>query len=251
MKLQEIVTFLDTYLEIQNSSDAAWNGLQFEGKPDINTIAFAVDAGVEVFQKAVKQNADMLIVHHGLFLKIINPSIIGWQKKRIDILYQNDISLYGAHLPLDRHKIVGNNAQLLRIFGAEPEQLFGSLGKEAVGWQGNLPVAQPREDVVLKLNKKLGIFSTALLFGSSVVQSIAVCSGSGGYGHFFEAQRRGVDMYITGEPIDIYQSAKDSHMNVVFAGHHATETLGVKALAQVLEKQFGVSMVYIDAPTGL
>ncbi len=90
-----------------------------------------------------------------------------------------------------------------------------------------------------------------LHFGRKKVKTIAVCSGGGSYSGFYEALDAGVDLYLTGDAVEIYYTARDAGMNVIFAGHHATETIGLKALAEVVRKRLRVETVFIDLPTGL
>ena len=117
--LKKITNYLNQYLAIDKFEDDSWNGLQIEGASEIKKIVTGVTAGAELFIKAKEENADLIIVHHGHFWTKANPSIIGWSKNRLDILLKNKISLYGVHLPLDAHKDVGNNAQLLKLIGAD------------------------------------------------------------------------------------------------------------------------------------
>lgn len=249
--LKKVVAFLDNYLKIDEIEDSSWNGLQFEGNPRINKIAFAVDASVESFEKAAKATADMLIVHHGHFWSNHNPSITSWSKERIDLLYNNDLSLYACHLPLDRHKEVGNNSELLKILGAKIKKEFLMHKGKNVGWLGERKRAISLMDVERKLVDTLDTECIILPFGKENIKSIAVCSGGGSYGGFYEALELNADLYITGDTAEVYYTAKDSGMNVIFAGHHATETVGLKALSKVLEKKLKVDVLFIDLPTGL
>ncbi|HIE44034.1 MAG TPA: Nif3-like dinuclear metal center hexameric protein, partial [Candidatus Omnitrophica bacterium] len=123
-KLKRIVKFLDEYLNIDEIEDNSWNGLQIEGNPVVEKALFAVDAGMETFTTAVGENADLIVVHHGHFWKNLNPSVTEWAKERIEILYEHKISLYACHLPLDKHREIGNNAQLLRLLGARIKEEF-------------------------------------------------------------------------------------------------------------------------------
>ena len=250
-KLDKIVEFLDRYLEIDAIKDSSWNGLQYQGKTEVKKVVFAVDAGIETFKKASALKADLIVVHHGHFWTNQNPSIKDWSKKRLDILYKNDISLYAAHLPLDRHKTVGNNAQILKLLGASiiDEFLFSS-GKN-VGWIGKLKKTLKSSEIEKILSDKLDATCKSLLFGKEKIKTIAVCSGGGGYTGFYEAMEKGVDLYITGDAIEVFYTAKDSEMNVIFAGHHATETIGLQALMKVVDTKFDTKSVFIDLPTGL
>lgn len=250
-KLYRIVAFLDKYLATDEVNDDSWNGLQVEGKPDVLKIVFAVDAGVETFERALEAGADLIIVHHGHFWQKADPSYSSWRKTRLDLLIKNGISLYASHLPLDRHPEVGNNAQLLKVLGAKKkEEAFEHHGKN-VGWVGEFSTPQSMDAITKKLERQLGARCVVLPFGKKKVKTLAVLTGGGDYTTFFEALGMGVDLYITGDPSEIYHVAKDAGFNVVFAGHHATETLGVKALAEVLKKKFKVETAFIDIPTGL
>ncbi|MEW6145767.1 MAG: Nif3-like dinuclear metal center hexameric protein [Thermodesulfobacteriota bacterium] len=250
-KLNKIVAFLDDYLKTDDIDDSSWNGLQFEGKGNVKKVAFAVDAGVEAFEKAAGEKTDLLVVHHGHFWDFRNPSITGWAKERIRILFENDISLYVSHNPLDRHKEIGHNAELLKLLGAKiTEEFFHYHGKN-IGWIGEVKKGLPLKDIEEKLNRELSTICRVLPFGPDRVRSIAVCSGGGSYSGFYNALDAGVDLYITGDAVEIYHTAKDARVNVIFAGHHATETLGLKALSRILKKKFGIETVFIDLPTGL
>jgi dinuclear metal center YbgI/SA1388 family protein len=249
--LKKVVGFLDTYLKIDDIQDSSWNGLQFEGNSKVEKIAFAVDASVESFEKAAEENADMLIVHHGHFWQSHNPSISGWSKERIDLLYKNNLSLYACHLPLDRHKEVGNNAELLELLGAPIKEEFLFHKGKNIGWVGERKRAASISDIEQILNDNLKTSCIVLPFGKKNIKTIAVCSGGGSYGGFYEALTLGADLYITGDTAEIYYTAKDSGMNVIFAGHHATETAGLKALSKVVKKKIKVDTVFIDLPTGL
>lgn len=249
--LKKMIGFLDTYLKIDEIEDSSWNGLQFEGGSQVEKTAFAVDASAESFEKAAEENADMLIVHHGQFWSSHNPSIIGWSKDRVDLLYKNNLSLYACHLPLDRHKEVGNNAELLKLLGAPIKKEFLFHKGKNVGWLGERKRAVSINEIEEKLNKSLDTKCIVLPFGKKNIKTIAVCSGGGSYGGFYEALSLKADLYITGDTAEVYYTAKDAGMNVIFAGHHATETVGLKALSKVIAKKFKIDTVFIDLPTGL
>jgi putative NIF3 family GTP cyclohydrolase 1 type 2 len=131
-----LTTYLDEYLKTDQIEDSCWNGLQIEGKKDISKLAIAVDAGQEVFKQATQAQADYLIVHHGHFWKSANPSLAGWQKKRLQPLLDSHISLYASHLPLDRHEEVGNNVLLLKLIGASVTGDFHNVNGQPITWLG-------------------------------------------------------------------------------------------------------------------
>jgi dinuclear metal center YbgI/SA1388 family protein len=252
-KLKDIVKFLDQYLETDKFEE--WNGLQIEGKTEVRKIMFAVDASIDTFKKAISEKADMIIVHHGLFWKTANPSYIGFYKERIDLLLKNKISLYASHLPLDRHREAGNNAQLLKLLGSKIKKEFFKYGNLNIGWIGECKNPITIKYAAEKLKNGLNAKCVILPFGKEKIKTIAVCSGGGGYESFFEAFNNRnnckIDLYLSGEAIDIYSLVKDAKFNVIFAGHHATETTGLKALSKVVAKKFRTKNVFIDIPTGL
>ena len=249
--LNKIVGFLDSYLDIDAVKDSCWNGLQFEGTLEVNKIAYAVDAGIETFLKAASIKCDLIVVHHGHFWSDQNPGYTGWGKKRLDILYRNNISLYACHLPLDRHRVVGNNSQIIKLLGGTVVSEFLFHSGVNIGWTGRLKTPQPISRIVKTLKTKLNSDPRVLSFGTKKIKSLAVCSGGGGYGGFYEALKEGVDLYITGDAIEVFYTAKDSGINVIFAGHHATETIGLQALKKVVDKKFRTDSIFLDLPTGL
>lgn len=250
-ELAKIVSFLDEYLKINEFDDDSWNGLQFEGTPDVKKVLFAVDAGIDTFKKAAEGNFDMVIVHHGHFWSKANPSLVEWSRERFDILFRNGISLYAVHLPLDAHKDVGNNAQLLKILGAKIRAPFAEYHGQSIGWIGEFKPPMSIKDIEIKLSAEIGAKCKILNFGKEMISSIAVCSGGGGFPAFFEAVNSKVELYLTGDATEIYHTAKDAGLNVIFAGHHNTETVGVKALCAVLKKRYKLDAVFLDIPTGL
>jgi len=250
-ELKRIVDFLDTYLDILDFKDDSWNGLQFEGKTEVNKILFAVDAGIETFEKAKKGNYDMVIVHHGHFWKSSSPNITGWKKDRLKILFENDISLYGCHLPLDKNKEVGNNAELLRLIGADIKDEFAEYSGKTISWLGEFKKEKSLDEIKKILEKEISAKVIVLPFGNQKIKTVAVCTGGGTYGTFFEALFKKVDLYITGDTSELYHTAKDSEINVMFAGHHATEILGVRALSALLKRRFDAKCEFVDMPTGL
>lgn len=249
--LRNIVTYLDGYLDVSGVSDYSWNGLQFEGADRVGRALFAVDAGIETFERTQEEKAQLVVVHHGVFWKSSDPRYVATQKKRLQILFENNISLYACHLPLDRHPTVGNNAGLVKLIGARLGEPFGRHEGQCIGYTGKLPGAVTRDSIVRKLSLALNTECTVLPFGRDRIRTVGVVSGGAGQSDFSEAVALGVDLYVTGEVTELYHAARDAGTNVVFAGHHATETVGVKALAGVVRKRFKVKCVFADIPTGL
>lgn len=250
-KLNNIVNFLNDYLKINEIKDDSWNGLQFEGKEDVKRIGFSVDSGIDVIKKATEEKVDMLIVHHGLFWSKSNPSIAYSMKEKIKNLYDSGISLYASHLPLDRHGEVGNNTQLLKLLGAKIDGEFVFYEGKNIGWIGKFIKPVNLKFIEEKINSSFKIQCYVLPFGKKIIETIAVCSGGGDYKDLQEAIDKGVDLFLTGDRSYAYHAAKDFKINVIFAGHYATETVGVKALSEVLNKKFKIETVFIDVPTNL
>lgn len=246
-----ITSYLDELLPIGTMEDASWNGLQIEGKESVKTIVVGVTAGKELFTQAAKLDADYIVVHHGHYWRYGTPSLTGWEKRRVDVLLENHMSLYASHLPLDKHHAIGNNAQLLNILHAEITGDFMTHGNETSSYTGLIVRGKHIEEITSLLNTSLKTTCITLPFGPPIVRTVAVCSGGGGYKAFAEALDQKVDLFITGDTAEIYNDAKDSGTNVIFAGHHATERLGIQALGELLQKTFEVRVEFIDVPTGL
>ena len=247
----EIVNFLDEYLNVLAFPDKSRNGLQVEGKEEVEKIAFAVDACMDTFVKAKALGADMLIVHHGLIWGGIEY-VRGLVQKRLKFLLENELNLYAAHLPLDLHPEVGNNVQLLKLLELEPKEPFGSYNGLSIGYISEFDEPKPLPLVAQIVVEKLKTdYVKAYEFGVEEIKRVAVVSGRGGFA-IPEAIEKGVDLFITGEFLhDDYHTAKEGRLSVIAAGHYASETLGVKAPMHVLREKFGVKTVFIDNPTGL
>lgn len=248
-KLKDIVDFLNKHLKNSEFEDDSWNGLQIEGREEVNKVAFCVTAGVEVFRKAKEEGADMIIAHHGIFWKKANPSITGWMKDRVTFLTENDISFYASHLPLDAHPEDGNNARIMKLLDAKIEEPMAMHKDKNIGWIGRVEPMTVK-DVVGKLESSLGAKCIVLDRGKEKVERVAVVSGGAPY-DVFEAIGKEADLFITGDAADVSEVVRDAKINVIFAGHYATETTGVKALSELVGKRFGVETVFIEAPTGL
>ena len=248
MNRDALVTYLDDYLGCRGSADYSDNGLQIEGGADVTRLALAVDACQETIAGAVAAGAQMLIVHHGLFWgKVLR--VVGPHRRRVQALLDGGCSLYAAHLPLDRHPEVGNNAELARLLGLT---VIGGLG-EAFG----LPVGviatatTTRTALVARLEASLGVTPLVLPSGPEQVQRVGIISG-GAARDIAAAAAAGCDTYLTGEAShSSYHDAAEYGVNVIYAGHYATETVGLKALAAHLDVQFALPSTFIDRPTGL
>ncbi len=249
MKLKKVVQYLHEYFDLKNFAgiDPAMNELQVESCEDVYSIASAVDACMETFEEAAKLGIQMLLVHHGLFWSK-NLPITGIHGKRIAFLIQNGISLYAMHLPLDAHKEIGNNVLLAKLLNLQVLKAFGHFHQIALGIEAKASKPVSLEQIFKKVEEKINPKAILLPFGKHRVQKIGIVSG-GGASSLIEADNKNLDLLITGEgSYSYYHEAKDRKINIIYAGHHATETLGIKALGEHLEKELGLKHTFIDKP---
>ena len=248
--LKKLVSFLDHELRLDEfSKDESSNGLQVEGGPLVRRVGLAVDACDFVFRRAAERKHDLLIVHHGLIWGGLR-SVTGVMKKRIKLLLDSGISLYACHLPLDWHPEYGNNANLLKALSIRKMGDFGEYHGKRIGYWGRLSKKVPLNEFVSRADKALNTSSKAIGF-QKMARNIGVVSG-GGWSAIHDAEKTGIDTLLVGEPShSAYTLAEEMKVNLVFAGHYATETLGVRAVGQMLGKKLGLHTEFIDHPTGL
>jgi dinuclear metal center YbgI/SA1388 family protein len=244
-----LVEYLDGYLNVATIQDDSPNGLQVEGDEKVSKLAFAVDASLTTIRAAAKSNANMLIVHHGLFWGQ-HQQIVGNMYRRISSLVENSLSLYAVHLPLDAHPEVGNNVELARLLGLEVIGRFAPYKGIELGTLTRFERALHRDELKNIVEKTLDTSAEMLPFGPAKVRRVGVISG--GAATFAEqAKRHACDTLITGETSHTaYNMARDARINVIYGGHYATETVGLKALARHLKKTYGIAGRFIPAPTG-
>lgn len=254
IQLKQITDFLSTTLQADTIPDIALNGLQIEAnEPHIKKVALAVDAGLSVLQEAVKQEAQLLITHHGLFWGNIQP-ITGVFAAKIGLCLQNGLSLYSAHLPLDGHIELGNAAVLgssiLQLIDIESAYEYKGF---PLGVRGRLQEPKKIEEIAKLLAHCEGALNPPhiLAFGPKTISTIGIATGSGS-SCINDTVSLGLDLLITGESKqEAYHEAKELGCNVIFMGHYASETFGVRALGDVLMSKFGVETVWISEPTGI
>ena len=253
---REISDRLDALLRTADIPDysGALNGLQLANRGDIHRVATAVDFSLQTVREAVRAGAQMLLVHHGMFWSGLQP-LTGLAYERLADLLTHDIAVYSSHLPLDMHPEFGNNALLAQRLGLEPSAGFAKYKTFDVGLSGVADVATTT--VVARAR------TVAEQSGGQVVATPfkndrrtrrwAVCTGAGADTDTIrEAAERSIDTLIVGEgPHHTAVQARDLGIVVVYAGHYATETFGVRALGEWLRGEFGVECQFLDAPTGL
>ncbi|GIW26431.1 Nif3-like dinuclear metal center hexameric protein [Meiothermus sp.] len=250
MQRDVLVRWLDEYLKIREFKDPSLNGLQVEGKAEVRKIGVSVDAAQVIFDQAAEAQVDFLITHHGLFWG--QPfAIVGYQKKRLERLFLAGISLYTAHLPLDAHPEVGNNAVLARELGLRDLEPFPHPKYGPIGCVGHFSEPRPLAEVEDRIGELTGMQPLVHKGGLEEVRRVGIVSG-GGAGDVGLAKALGCDLYITGEPSHAhYHEPFELGINVIYAGHYDSETFGVRALAARLEEEFGLPWVFLAHPTGL
>jgi dinuclear metal center YbgI/SA1388 family protein len=251
MKLDELVDYLDDFLRLDDFDDISQNGLQVEGPDEVTKVVCAVDACLAAAEQAIDEDAQLLLVHHGLFwdkpLRLVGPHF-----ERVRTLIQGGCGLYGVHLPLDAHPEVGNGAEMARLLKLEDTRPFGDYHGTKVGVYGELASPVDMPTLIGRLITTLGRPPLRVLdHGPEDVHRIGYISG-GGASMIDQAEAADLDTFITGETKHSqFHQAAERGLNVLFAGHYATETLGVQALARHLEDQFGLETLFLDIPTGM
>jgi len=248
--LASIVRHCDRILRTDEIGDyaGAVNGLQVENVGAVTRIAAAVDASLATVNLAIAAKADLLLVHHGLFWSPSHP----WTGKKYELLrrlLENNVAVYSSHLPLDAHPRLGNNARLAAALGLGKLRLFFASHGQAIGFQSRAVIS--RAELAQRLERATGAKPTLIPGGPELCRRIGVVTGGAG-GDLQQAASEGVDTFITGEgPHWTFALAEELGLNVLYGGHYATETFGVKALAGELSKKFRVPWLFLDHPSGL
>ena len=248
--LDSIVSWLDTFLKVRELPDyaGAVNGLQVENSGSITRVLAAVDASAESIAAAARQRGTLLLVHHGLFWGD-ERSVTGRRYRRLKTALDGDVAVYSAHLPLDAHPEVGNNVLLAGLLGLTISGPFGRYQDLDVGLHGVLE--KDRAALTRELSDLLGHPARLIPGGPERTKRVAIITGGAG-SSVTEAAARGCDTFITGEGSHhTFFDAMEGGVNLIYAGHWATETLGVKALAERVSKQFGLPWEFFAQPTGL
>jgi dinuclear metal center YbgI/SA1388 family protein len=248
--LSQIVSYTDRFLRIRDVGDwdNALNGVQIENSGRVTRIGAAVDVSSRVLTEVGKKNVDFLIVHHGLFWPGLQP-IQGALRRQVRIAFENDVALYSAHLPLDIHARIGNNAQLVAALGLKSAQPFLEEKGQPVGLKVRASLL--RSELIRKLQKALNGPVKVFDFGPKRTRAIGIVTGAAG-SEIYRVAEENIDTFITGAaPHWAAVAAEELGMNFLLGGHYATEVFGVKALAVHLSKRFRVPWEFIDCPTGL
>jgi len=243
MLLKQLESYLDLLLNVSHFSDYCPNGLQVEGRCEIERVVSGVTASLEFLQAAIDENADAILVHHGYFWRGENECIVGMKRRRIALLLANDVSLFAYHLPLDAHPEIGNNIQLGNKIGLIEA---GRFGEQNIAMYGNSSKEITLRELGVSLEKVL--LRRPLIIGDEgkLIRRVAWCTGAA-QDYFDDAIRLGVDVFITGEISErIVHASRESGVAFISAGHHATERYGVQKLGENIAKKFGIEHQFID-----
>lgn len=240
-----IVRHLDEVLEATRYRDHLPLGLQVIGADEVARVATAVSVSLDVIERAAAAGAQMLVVHHGLFWDGQSPRIGTLERRRLEALFRADLSLVAYHLPLDGHAGLGNNACICALLGIADHAPFAPYRGVELGRHGALPAPEAPAALAARLGAALG--STPLVFpgGPEPARTVGVLSGAGGR-EIRTAAALGLDVFVTGEPEeDLPYLARELGVTAIAAGHHATETVGVRAVGALLAERFGVEHVWL------
>lgn len=250
MKRAELINYLDNYLQLAAIKDYGPQGLQVEGREQVNKIVGMVDAQLPCLEAALSHGADMLLVHHGIFWG--PPQLLcGSYGRLVRSYFEAEINLYAAHLALDAHPEVGNNAELARRLGLEVVDWFAPVNGVKLG-----AVAVSHREVKLdylvdRFEQTVGPVKLVQAHGPRLTSKVAILSGAGAR-EIPAVAALGCDTYITGETSHAeYYAAQNAGLNVIYGGHYTTETVGVQCLGEHLRDRFGVDFEFVDLPTGL
>jgi dinuclear metal center YbgI/SA1388 family protein len=238
---------IEAFLNVSAISDYCPNGLQVEGKAQIQRIVSGVTASQALIDAAIELQADAILVHHGYFWKGEDQRVIGMKQRRLKALLTHDINLLAYHLPLDVHPEVGNNVQLGQRLGLTVSGPLEPDNPRNVGLIGELAVPLSADAFALRIEQALGR-APLVIDHQQPIKRVAWCTG-GAQGYIEQAIAAGVDAYITGEVSErTFHEAQENGISFFAAGHHATERYGVQALGEWLAVRFGIEHHYVECP---
>ena len=244
--LHDIVQWCDQTLKANEFKDYAPNGLQIEGKLEVNKIVCTVTASEDAIDAAIAQNADALLVHHGYFWKGESYPITGMRGNRIKKLIQNNISLIAYHLPLDSHATLGNNAAIADLMGLQNIEALDSAEKHPIGNIGYLNNPIRPDEFKAKLQSIFDFSVIHIPCYKTTIQKVGFCTG-GAQDFIHKAAQEKCDAYISGEVSErTFYEAKELGLHYFACGHHATERYGVQRLAQAITNEFSIDTTYFE-----
>jgi dinuclear metal center YbgI/SA1388 family protein len=243
MQLKELNNYLAQFLQIERFNDYCPNGLQVEGKSEVRKIVTGVTASFALLERAVAENADAILVHHGYFWRGESQTIAGIKKRRLRLLLEQDINLFAYHLPLDAHAEIGNNVMLGKVLGLE---IAGWLDeKNMIAWS-MINEPQSLQMVVDNISTKLHRPVQVIGDVARSIRTIAWCTGAA-QNYIEQAIDHNIDVFISGEISEqTVHQARESETAYIAAGHHATERYGIQALGMHLAEKFNLQHEFID-----
>ncbi len=246
--LRELLHHLDALLAVEAFSDYGPNGLQVPGRPDVEHVVTGVSASAALFERAAALDADLVLVHHGLFWSEAAGPIDPALKRRLRILFDHDLALAAYHLPLDAHPDVGNNALIAAGLGAAWTEPFAVHGGTPIGTIAHLDPPAGRDELVARVAALTEREPLVFPAGPDPVRTLGIVSGAAA-DDVAEAIERGLDAFLTGEPAErVMAMAQEGGVTFLAAGHYATETFGIRALGDLLAERFGVRHTFVDLP---
>ena len=242
----EIIAFLDELLEVREWDDYGPNGLQVPGADQVSTLVTGVSAHRELFDRAARAGAQLVLCHHGLFWGSGFQVVDAQLKGRLKALFDADMSLAAYHLPLDAHPDVGNNALICAALGLEPEEPFGTHKGRPIGFVGRDARGLPLAELVERCRRAFGRRPLVFEEGPDVIRAVGVISG-GAASSLAQAGELGLDAFLTGEPAEPSMAdAREHRINFIAGGHYATETFGIRRLGELVAERFGVEHRFVE-----
>jgi dinuclear metal center YbgI/SA1388 family protein len=245
----DIVAALDDLLDPGAFQDLGPNGLQVPAEREVTRVVCGVSAQRELIDRALALEAQLVLVHHGLFWDFQPAGLTPVLAERLRPLFRHDVALAAYHLPLDAHPEVGNNAILAGLLGCEHHEPFGSHRGTPIGRAGTFAGdGIPATELFERVRAATGREPTVFDGGPERVQRIGIVSGSAA-DRLPEAVAAGLDAFLTGEPREhVMADSREAGVHFIAAGHYATETFGVRRLGEWLEDRFGIEAVFVDIP---
>jgi dinuclear metal center YbgI/SA1388 family protein len=245
--LANLLEYLDELLSPAAFSDYGPNGLQVPGPESVKTVVTGVTASAELFRRAAKLHADLVLVHHGIFWSGSPLALTPAAKHRLKLLFEHDMALAAYHLPLDGHAEVGNNALIAAGLGCtahEPFALHKGMPIGVAATFGGDGIAAG--ELVARVHELTAREPLAFLSGPARVRKIGIVSGAGS-NYLGDAIAAGHDAFLTGEPAErVMTQAAEAGIHFLAAGHYATETFGVRRLGELLAERFGIRHEFVD-----
>lgn len=233
-------------LQPTDFQDYGPNGLQVPGSSEVTRIVSGVSATLELFEHAAATGAEMVLVHHGIFWSNASVALSDQQAARLRALLTNNINLVAYHLPLDAHAEIGNNTLLCDLLELQRAEPFGIYNGKSIGFVGRPAAPISPDELEQRITEKLGRAPLFLKHGPSQITSVGIISG-GAASNFGDAIAAGVDAFLTGEPREpVMADSKEARIHFIAAGHHATETHGIRRLGELLANQFNVEHEFMD-----